>query len=195
MHATSWTLFWIVLAPVTLTGWVPYRLAGSAGWSGGIGSWAGLWLLVNGLGLALWSAWWLRADGGGSPVPWHPPVRLVTGGPYRSVRHPLASGLILMLIGHGLMWRTPAVWLYGGALAIGIMVWGRTREEPELVRRFGLAYLAYQRRVPRWLPKPAVRRASCAGTGSSECACSPASPADPGSSSGDPSSKPPLPAR
>jgi len=47
-----------------------------------------------------------------------------------------------------------AVVEYGVAVALAFHLFVRLVEEPLLRRRFGAAYEAYRRAVPRWLPRP-----------------------------------------
>jgi protein-S-isoprenylcysteine O-methyltransferase Ste14 len=76
---------------------------------------------------------------------------LVTSGPYRIVRHPIYSGLLLAVIGSALArgeWR--------GILAVAIAfaaLWRKLRmEERWMHGRFGRQYEAYARRVPALVP-------------------------------------------
>ncbi len=77
--------------------------------------------------------------------------RLVTNGLHRFVRHPLyTTSLIVLYLASPMSLN----WL---AFAISCNVYffvGSIFEERKLVREFGDAYRAYQRRVPRLLPRP-----------------------------------------
>jgi protein-S-isoprenylcysteine O-methyltransferase Ste14 len=71
-------------------------------------------------------------------------------GPYRWVRHPLYSGIILMV------WSCPdltADRLLFDLLWTGWVVLGATLEERDLVAQFGREYTDYQRRVPMLVPR------------------------------------------
>jgi protein-S-isoprenylcysteine O-methyltransferase Ste14 len=74
-------------------------------------------------------------------------------GPYRYVRNPTISGVVLILFGEALVLlsRPHVLWActFLGINAIYIPLW----EEPDLERRFGEAYLEYSRHVPRLLPR------------------------------------------
>lgn len=85
------------------------------------------------------------------------PDQLRITGPYRFVRHPLMTGLLLVF------WCTPH--MTGGQLVFaaamtGYVVVGTLHEERALVRRFGAAYTAYARLVPMVTPSliPALTR-------------------------------------
>jgi len=80
--------------------------------------------------------------------------RLQVQGPYRLVRHPLMTGLLLCFwcastftVGH-LLWA---------AGLTGYILLGTFLEERDLVARFGAAYRDYARRVPAFFPSPLKR--------------------------------------
>jgi len=78
-------------------------------------------------------------------------------GPYRFVRHPLMTGLLMVF------WYTPHMtWsqLVWAAAMTGYVVVGTVHEERALVRRFGDAYRAYARLTPMVIPSliPALTR-------------------------------------
>lgn len=94
-------------------------------------------------GMALVAAgWWriYRAQG-----------ELVTGGIYRYLRHPQYLGLIVFAAGLIVQWPTIA-----GLLMFPLVVLAYVRlagrEEKELEREFGEAYLSYKERTPAFLP-------------------------------------------
>ncbi len=116
---------------------------------------AGAILIVGGLVLAIRSAALLA--GRGRPRRGPRPA-FVIAGPYRRVRNPLLGGLVLAAAGAALAARSIAL---AGAAAIGAVIahaWIVRVEEPRLAARFGDAYAAYLRRVPRWMPSPAPPR-------------------------------------
>jgi protein-S-isoprenylcysteine O-methyltransferase Ste14 len=92
-------------------------------------------------------------EGRGTLAPWDPPRRLVVGGPYRYVRNPMISGVVLVLFGQALVLlsRPHFLWalLFLGFNAIYIPL----IEEPMLARRFGSEYREYCRHVPRLVPR------------------------------------------
>ena len=73
---------------------------------------------------------------------------LKTGGLHRYVRHPLYSGVFLVLWGHAQTEFSLATAVWGSIyLLIGAMY-----EERRLIGRYGEAYVAYRRRVPAFIP-------------------------------------------
>jgi protein-S-isoprenylcysteine O-methyltransferase Ste14 len=77
---------------------------------------------------------------------------LVTRGPFRFVRNPIFSFVLLTAVGLALL--VPNVVALAGVLALWVAVELQVRlvEEPYLVRIHGDAYLGYQRRVGRFVP-------------------------------------------
>ncbi len=106
-------------------------------------------------GLVLFASSLLRfgREGRGTLAPWDPPRELVIGGPYRYVRNPMISGVILILAAEALVLRSaPHGWWT--AIFVGInATYIPLLEEPLLALRFGSAYDEYRRHVPRLLPR------------------------------------------
>jgi len=88
---------------------------------------------------------------GTHPQPWRPVVALVETGIYRWTRNPMYVGMTLWYAGTSVWVNTP--WpLYALPVVLLLMHYGVVRrEEAYLTRRFGEQYLAYTRRVRRWL--------------------------------------------
>lgn len=124
-------------------GWLPI----SATWA----RWLGLGVMAAGLVLRVASILWL------GPmftrfVQILPGHRLVTNGPYRFVRHPSYSGLLLFFIGMGVAFGD---WLSVAIMAmlplLGVLYRIRV-EEGALLAAFGEEYKGYMRRVGRLMP-------------------------------------------
>ncbi len=113
--------------------------------------WTGLGVMAAGLSLRVFSILWL------GPmftrfVQILPGHRLVTSGPYRFVRHPSYSGLLLFFLGLGVAlgdWLAVAVML--AVPALGVLYRIRVEEEA-LLGAFGEEYRAYMSRVGALLP-------------------------------------------
>ena len=91
--------------------------------------------------------------GGGTPGPWDAPSRVVAAGPYRWVRNPIYLAALLIVLGEAWLFLSLALLAYAGAMAVVFHLFVIGYEEPMLRRRFGSAYLEYQRMVPRWIPR------------------------------------------
>lgn len=114
----------------------------------------GIVLAALGLVGALGCAGTFVVAGRGTPAPFDAPRRFVASGPYRWVRNPMYVAGVVLLLGFGLWHRSAAMslfaFLFGLAAHLFVVLW----EEPRLADRFGQRYLAYRRRVNRWIPRP-----------------------------------------
>ena len=114
--------------------------------------WFALVLGASGLALAVWTVRLFRTVGEGTPAPWAPPKRLVVRGPYRHVRNPMITSVLLMLGAESLFFGS---WHLAGWMVVfllGNAVYFPLVEERALERRFGDAYRLYKANVPRWIP-------------------------------------------
>ena len=114
---------------------------------------AGVLVLVIGIVFFASSLRRFAGEGKGTLAPWDPPRELVVRGPYRYVRNPMISGVILVLIGEALvLLSTSHMWwalIFFGINAVYIPL----LEEPQLESRFGDSYVEYRRNVPRLIPR------------------------------------------
>ena len=140
----AWDRSALVLLPCLATAVALAQVLGRRGgllWPGGL-VWpvvAGVVLIAAGIGLRAWSIatlgrffqYWIKVQ---------PGHRVVTGGPYRYVRHPSYTGIALVLAGIALacddIWSLVAVAVLGGAgLAVRIRA-----EERQLTQALGAEY-------------------------------------------------------
>ena len=77
--------------------------------------------------------------------------RLQVHGPYRLVRHPLMTGLLLSFWCASTFTSGHLLWAAG---LTGYIVLGTVLEERDLLARFDAAYRAYTTRVPAFFPSP-----------------------------------------
>jgi protein-S-isoprenylcysteine O-methyltransferase Ste14 len=82
-----------------------------------------------------------------------PRPAFVIAGPYLRTRNPLLAGAVLALAGCGLWRDAPSLVLLAALAFLGAHWWVTRVEEPRLGHRFGAAYRAYLRSVPRWIPR------------------------------------------
>jgi len=93
----------------------------------------------------------LRAKG--TPVPFNPPPILVTTGPYAYTRNPMLTGVFSLLFGFGVFFGSVSLLVVFTPLFIFINFWElKSIEEPELEKRLGEEYIAYQKRTPMFFP-------------------------------------------
>jgi protein-S-isoprenylcysteine O-methyltransferase Ste14 len=124
--------------------WDAVRLPGTrAGYVTGVA------LLLTGLALSTAGALWLGRNL--TPLP-HPKNEgtSVEKGPFRVVRHPIYSGIVITAFGWALVVRGPLTLVYALALFLFFDV-KSIREERWLSRRFA-GYAAYQKRVRKLIP-------------------------------------------
>jgi protein-S-isoprenylcysteine O-methyltransferase Ste14 len=98
--------------------------------------------------------------GGGTPLPYDPPKRLVASGIYRYCANPMQLSCFLVMVCWAVLLRNG--WLLLAAAltfvySAGIAEWD---EGEDLARRFGDEWTHYRAAVPRWVPR---WRPYCAG--------------------------------
>ena len=109
--------------------------------------------LVLGAGLVV-LGWCVRdfyVLGRGTLAPWSPPQRLVVRGLYRFSRNPMYLGVLMIVTGWALGFRSSAIGWYVPALAVLFHLRVMIGEEPWLAQRHGTVWTDYVARVPRWL--------------------------------------------
>jgi len=111
----------------------------------------GVMMMVVGVVLRQWAIWLL---GGffSTEVKIVSNQRIVKEGPYRFLRHPCYTGLLLIMLGLGLETRTwlgtiASLLLFGSAIGYRIRV-----EENALIREFREEYLDYAKSTKRLIP-------------------------------------------
>jgi protein-S-isoprenylcysteine O-methyltransferase Ste14 len=91
--------------------------------------------------------------GGGTPLPYDPPVRLVTSGPYAYVANPMQLSMTLLLLGAGVVLRSSYLALgavVATAYGSGLAEW---HEGVTMSGRFGEHWRTYRANVRGWLPR------------------------------------------
>ena len=153
-----WTYSWIVLAAfvavfifVTRETHLAALLGGAAHRSATplVGLCADA-IVLAGLAIALWGRWELGRNWNLNPSI-QEDHELIERGPYVYVRHPMYSGLVLMLLGTVLWYGS---WI-GGILFIACLIgtWLKLRREERLLTaHFGTSYLRYKERVKALVP-------------------------------------------
>lgn len=106
----------------------------------------GFVLLINTISLFI-------SFGEGTLAPWAPTKKLVVQGIYRNMRHPMISGVFLLLLGLAGVLRVPGLLAWAILFIIVNVIYIRFVEEAGLEKRFGKDYLAYEKNVPGWIPR------------------------------------------
>jgi protein-S-isoprenylcysteine O-methyltransferase Ste14 len=143
---------WWVVAQVPLLALAIVLPPSTTRWDGEFGhplQWVGVALVVGG-GFLI-AAGLVALGRSLTPFP-HPRegARLVERGPFRFVRHPIYTGVVLGSLGWALAWLSLAGVAYSALLAVFFDRKAR-REEQWLRRRFP-EYAAYAQRVRRFIP-------------------------------------------
>jgi protein-S-isoprenylcysteine O-methyltransferase Ste14 len=146
---------WLVLAPGTVCGLVPWLITG---WRQPADSTPGVdalgWFLVlagaAGLGHAFVAFAW---HGRGTPAPAAPTERLVVTGAYRYVRNPMYVAVEALVLGQVLVFASWGLFIYLALISIAQGAFVRIYEEPTLREVYGQAYDEFCENVPRWLPR------------------------------------------
>lgn len=89
--------------------------------------------------------------GKGTLAPWDPPRHLVSVGLYRFSRNPMYLGVLIILIGWTLAFRSRALLIYTLVVAILFHLRVLLYEEPWLTGMFPQERPIYKSHVPRWL--------------------------------------------
>jgi protein-S-isoprenylcysteine O-methyltransferase Ste14 len=110
---------------------------------------AGLVVWAAGLGLAVWARLYIGRNWG-MPMTRRSEPELVTTGPYRTVRHPIYTGIIAALIGTAL--ATSLLGLIVAAAVAGFFTFSAVREERFLTGEFPDSYPAYKARTKMLVP-------------------------------------------
>src|SRR4051812_26285745 len=150
------SLGWLVLAPGTVCGLVPWLITG---WrrTGDPAAWADVlgWVLVLAGAAVLVEAFVAFAwHGRGTPAPAAPTERLVVQGAYRYVRNPMYVAVLALLLGQVLLSASWGLLTYLVVVGLTTHAFVRTYEEPTLREAYGPSYEEFCAHVPRWLPRP-----------------------------------------
>jgi len=141
---------WLVAFVVAM--WVAEQLGQGTGWR--LGRWhlpAGLIVMWIGLAIRIWAVVVL-GSAFRTTVEVDADHKLVERGPYRLVRHPSYTGILLIAVGYGL---TLGNWLSAAILLVIPVATMRRRiavEEATLTEVIGQPYVAYMERTKRLVP-------------------------------------------
>jgi protein-S-isoprenylcysteine O-methyltransferase Ste14 len=114
-------------------------------WRAGLG----LFFFALGLGFAIWARVHIGRNWG-TPMSQKEEPELVTSGPYRLVRHPIYSGILLAAVGTAIALNW--FWLVATALAGIYFVYSAFIEERYLTEQFPDTYPPYRRSTKMLVP-------------------------------------------
>ena len=149
------SLFWTVLFPGMIAGYIPWRYFGVSQIKLSFADPLDVFgLLVAAIGAAVLAAciWEFARRGRGTLSPVDPPRQLVVQGLYRYVRNPMYVGVSSILLGEALLTRSLALLAYWAVFFTLANLFVILYEEPALRLQFGDSYVRYTQAVGRWLP-------------------------------------------
>lgn len=157
-------LVFTVLVPGTVAVYIPYRIIKGRHHSFSV-SWeilpfvAAVFIFI-GATIYLWCLWDFAVTGRGTPAPIDAPKRLVITGLYRHVRNPMYIGVLCIILGWAILYKSYAVLQY--AILIWVLFQGVVIlvEEPSLRRQFDTSYKDYCKKVKRWIPGKGYKEAA-----------------------------------
>jgi protein-S-isoprenylcysteine O-methyltransferase Ste14 len=161
--ARAWigTFVFLILAPGTVAGLIPWLISGWRWHDWGAATWVVVpvaWILIGAGGIVLLLAFALFALSRGTPAPVAPTEALVVTGVYRFVRNPMYVSVLAMILGQALLFGSWALVLYAAIALAAVVAFVKGYEEPTLTRTYGERYLEYRRNVPGWWPRLTPRR-------------------------------------
>jgi protein-S-isoprenylcysteine O-methyltransferase Ste14 len=115
------------------------------------GFWIGLCIMLLGFALRIWSVVTLGASFR-TTVETHTDQRVVRRGPYRLLRHPSYSGLLLMCVGYGIAVQNWLSLAFAVILPLAALLYRIRIEEAALVSSIGSDYVEYQRKTRKLIP-------------------------------------------
>jgi protein-S-isoprenylcysteine O-methyltransferase Ste14 len=113
--------------------------------------WTGVLLTGAGIGMAIWARWHLGTNWSGV-VTVKEGHELIRTGPYRTIRHPIYTGILLGMFGTAV-----AIGEVRALVAVGVALasfyFKARREETFLAQEFGPSFTEHQRHTGMFLPR------------------------------------------
>lgn len=110
-------------------------------------------LLLVGLVIYAWAFLQFRRFKG-TPMPFNPPPKVMTTGPYAYCRNPMLDSIFLAMLGVGLLLRSVSLVFLVTPFFVVFNAWmTKAIEEPELARRLGEDYIRYKSTTPMFIPR------------------------------------------
>lgn len=154
LKATVGSVLFLLVAPGTIAGLVPWLITGWRSADPWLGlQLAGALLTATGVAVLLHAFSRFVVEGIGTPAPVAPTERLVIGGLYRCIRNPMYVAVAATIIGQALLLGRPVLLLYALIFMVTVATFVKLYEEPVLTQRFGAEYEEYRRDVPAWRPR------------------------------------------
>ncbi|MCW5896873.1 MAG: phosphatidylethanolamine N-methyltransferase family protein [Bacteroidetes bacterium] len=155
-------IIFTLLVPGTVAVFAPYWILQMFPGKFDIGDWrfGGMFLMIDGLVMYIFSALAFLREGGGTPAMWftrvfsffigEEPAKLVRGKLYQFSRNPMYVSVLLFIIGEALWFGSGVLLIYAAIVLLFFHLTIVFIEEPHLRKKNGAAYEEYTRTVPRW---------------------------------------------
>ena len=149
-------LFFTILQPGIVAGLIPYWILGdklNKAFSQSLQFYQYLGILLFVIGLVIMFDCIIRfaVEGRGTLSPADPTKKLVIKGLYKYSRNPMYMGVMLILTGEAVFFKSTGLWIYLLFIFIAFNLFILLVEEPRLRRDFGEDYYQYCQKVRRWL--------------------------------------------
>jgi protein-S-isoprenylcysteine O-methyltransferase Ste14 len=139
--------FYLLSQPQARYGWLGERFVPA----GPTGEWMGVFLTASGIGVAFWARWHLGTNWSGT-VTLKEGHELIRTGPYRSIRHPIYTGILLALLGTAITFGEVRSLLAVAIVWLSFYVKAR-REESFLSQEFGPGFAEHKQHTGMFLPR------------------------------------------
>lgn len=139
--------FYFLYQSHPLYGWLRVRFLPV----GPAGEWLGVVLAAGGIAVAFWARWHLGTNWSGV-VTLKQGHELIRTGPYRTIRHPIYTGILLALLGTAISFGEIRA-LLGVAIAWASFYIKARREELFLSQEFGPSFAEHQQSTGMFLPR------------------------------------------
>lgn len=144
--------------PLALAFYFLYQTSPVYGWLrdrflpvGELGEWLGVVLTAGGIAVAFWARWHLGTNWSGV-VTLKQDHELIRTGPYRTIRHPIYTGILLALLGTAITFGEVRA-LLAVAIAWSSFYIKARREELFLSQEFGPSFAEHKRSTGMFLPR------------------------------------------
>ncbi|MDH3445001.1 MAG: isoprenylcysteine carboxylmethyltransferase family protein [Deltaproteobacteria bacterium] len=152
-----------ILVPGTVAVYLPVYVIAHAPAAISATAVLGVLALLTGGAIYVWCIWDFAIVGRATPAPIDPPKELVTRGLYKYSRNPMYVGVLCVIGGWAVVFRSAAIGVYMLCIATVFHLFVILYEEPHLKKVFGPSYEQYRYEVRRWLPFTKHRRADIRG--------------------------------
>jgi len=146
-HLTS------LILPFTVIVIIPWLIEPNLTISSGWWFAGGLIFMISGVMIITLTIRMFIRIGNGTLAPWDPTRNLVTQSLYGHVRNPMILGVLTVLIGEAILFRSAAITYWALLFFLINHIYFIISEEPGLEERFGKEYAEYKENVPRWFPR------------------------------------------